>query len=108
MDFEEVQHVGMIGYDEKTETWYVQPRDSHRLMLTRQSLARLIQMYNSIHKANALVLMEERELRRLEDSRLRHSQALREAYLTLDRHERRHPLALLRRLFQGLVRRSKD
>jgi hypothetical protein len=96
MDFEETHRLGMIGYDEKTETWYVQSTDSHRLMLTRHSLARLVQMYNSIHKGSALVLLEQRELRRLEETRRRHSEALRDLYLFLERRNRRGPLSRIR------------
>lgn len=100
MDFEEIHRLGLLGYDEKTETWYVQARESHRLVLTRRSLARLVQMYNSIHTGNTLVLLPEQELRRLEESRQRHSEALREAHLKLDRQRRRNPLILLGRLLR--------
>jgi hypothetical protein len=106
MDFEEKHRLGMLGYDEKTETWYVQSPDSHRLVLTRHSLARLVQMYNSIHKGNALVLLEQRELRRLEETRQRHSEALRDLYLFLERRNRRHPLALIRSWCSRLSRRN--
>lgn len=39
--------------------------DSQKLMLTRQSLAHLVEMYNSVHTGRPIVLVEERELRRL-------------------------------------------
>jgi hypothetical protein len=102
MEFEETHRLGAPGYDERTETWYVQQPESTRLMLTRQSLARLVQMYNSIHKGNTLVLLEQRELRRLEETRARHSQALRDLYVCLDRKQERHPLTYLRKLFRAL------
>jgi hypothetical protein len=103
MENEETHRLGILGYDERSETWYIQPPESHRLALTRQSLARLVQLYNSIHKGNALALVEQRELRRMEESRQRHSDALRDLYLHLNRRERRRPLALLRRVLRALV-----
>jgi hypothetical protein len=102
MDFEETHRLGAPGYDERTETWYVQQPESSRLMLTRQSLARLVQMYNSIHKGNTLVLLEQRELRRLEESRRRHSQALRDFYVSLDSKKDHRWFQRLRRFFLSL------
>ncbi len=100
MDNEETYRSGTVGYDEKSETWYVHSSEAHRVMLTRRSLARLVQLYNSIHKGNALVLLEQRELRRIEETRQRHSEALRDLHLFVDRR-RRGPLGLLRRLLSG-------
>jgi len=71
MDFDPTHRLAALGFDEKTETWYVQPPESHRLILTRQSLARLVQLYNSIHKGNPLVLAESRNLHRLEEMGVR-------------------------------------
>ncbi len=102
MDNEETHRLGVVGYDEESETWYVQSPESHRLMLTRRSLGRLVQLYNTIHKGNALVLIEQREVRRLEEARQRHSEALRDLYLFLERRRRHSPLGLLRRIFNRL------
>ena len=63
--------MGSLGYDERSETWYVDPPDSHRLALTRSSLARFIQLYNSIHQGEPLVLLTLREMRRLEEAQHR-------------------------------------
>lgn len=98
MEFEDLQRLDMLGFDERTETWFVRPRDSHRLMLTRRSLARLIQMYNSIHSGNTLALMERRELERMDESRRRQAAELRDLRLRVDREGRRRPLALLGRI----------
>ena len=85
MDFEETHRLGTLGYDERTETWYVQPPETHRLALTRRSLARLVQMYNSIHRGKTLALIEHGEFRRLEETKRLHSQALRDLYEAIDR-----------------------
>jgi len=102
MEFEETHRLGMLGYDEKTETWFVQPRESHRLVLSRQSLAQLVQLYNSIHKTNGLALVNQKDLRAMEESRRRHSQTVRDLYLCLDRRQRRNPLNLARRCLRAL------
>jgi hypothetical protein len=65
MEHEDSGRPGLIGYDERTETWFVRSVDSQKVMLTRQSLARLVEMYNSVHTGRSIVLVEERELRRL-------------------------------------------
>jgi hypothetical protein len=91
MESEGANRLGVLSFDERTETWYVQPPESQRLMLTRQSLARLVQMYNSIHRGRALVLLERSELQRLEEARRRHSETIRDLHLALDRR-RRNPL----------------
>jgi len=104
MDFEDTRRDDPLGYDEKTETWYVQSREGRPLQLTRQSLTRLVQLYNSIHKGSALVLLEQREVRRLEETRQRHSETLRDLYLFLDRKERRRPFRLLRRFLGATAR----
>jgi hypothetical protein len=67
MEYEETRRPGLIGYDERTETWYVRSADSQRLMLTRQSLTHLVEMYNSVYSGRPMALVEERELRRLRD-----------------------------------------
>ena len=67
MEYEDSGRSGLIGYDERTETWFVRSADSQKVMLTRQSLARLVEMYNSVHTGRSIVLVEERELRRLRE-----------------------------------------
>jgi hypothetical protein len=66
MEHKDSGRSGLIGYDERTETWFVRSADSQKVMLTRQSLARLVEMYNSVHTGRLIVLLEERELRRLQ------------------------------------------
>ncbi len=98
MEFEDLQRLDMLGFDEQSETWFVRSRESHRLMLTRRSLARLVQMYNSIHSGNTLALMERRELERMDDSRRRQAAELRDLRLRVDRWSGRGPLAILGRI----------
>lgn len=104
MDFEETRRLDFVGFDEKSETWFIQTKDARPLLLTRQSLGRLVQMYNSIYKGSALVLLEEREYRRLKESRQRDTETLRDLYLFLDRKERRRPFRLLARVARATLR----
>jgi len=106
MDSEETRHQELLGYDEQSETWYVQTRESGRLILSRQSLARLVQLYNEIHKGSPFVLLEQRELRRMEETRQRQSEILRDLYLFLDRKERRRPVSIVRRFLRRVFQRS--
>lgn len=105
MDIDEPRRLAQLGFDEKTETFFVQPQPEQRLTLTRPSLARLVEMYNSIHQGLPLVLIEERELARIEEIRQWQAAMLRE----LEAHaERRRAGALavrVRRLARALARR---
>ena len=98
MEHEDTRRPGLIGYDERTETWFVRSADSQKLMLTRQSLARLVEMYNSVHTGRPIVLVEERELRRLLSVGSRAEDVRADATNT----EHRHPVDLLRRLVAQL------
>jgi len=102
MDSGDTRRQELLGYDEKTETWYIQAREPGRLVLSQQSLNRLVHLYNSIHKGNPLVLLEQREVRRLEEHRHRSSVVLRDLNLLLDRRENRRPKSRLRRILQRL------
>lgn len=104
MDFEETRRLDILGYDEKSETWFIQTKGSRPLQLTRASLQRLVQSYNSIHRGQTLVLLEQRELRRIEETRRRHSEILRDLYLFLDRKERHRPHRLLQRFCGACLR----
>lgn len=103
MEYEETHRLGTIGYDERTETWFVQAKEPQRVALTRQSLGQLVQLYNRVHQGNGLVLIAQRELRRLEESHQRHSETLRDLYLYMDRKRRRDPLSLLHRALRSLA-----
>jgi hypothetical protein len=98
MEHEGTRRPGLIGYDERTETWFVRSADSQKLMLTRQSLAHLVDMYNSVHTGRPIVLVEERELRRL----LAAGRRTEEARANAAAAERRHPAGLLTRLVAQL------
>lgn len=102
MDFEETRQLAHLGFDERTETFFVRPRPAQRLTLTRQSLARLVEMYNSIHQGLPLALMEEREVLRLEEIRRRQSAMLRELQQELERREESGLLSRWRRLARRL------
>ena len=93
-----------LGYDEKTETWYIQSKVSERLVLSRQSLARLVHLYNSIHRGNTLALIEQKELHRLEEARQRHARSLRDLHLYLDRRRERSLTGRLRRALAAAAR----
>jgi hypothetical protein len=75
MEHEDTRRPALIGYDERTETWFVRSEESQRLMLTRQSLAHLVEMYNSVHTGRPIVLVEERDLRRLREAGRRAEEA---------------------------------
>jgi hypothetical protein len=107
VDFGETQRRGMVGYDEKTETWFLRSRESQRLMLTRQSLNHLVQMYNGIHQGRPLVLLERSALDRLEEARAEQADLLRELHLRL---HRRGPglLPSLGRILASLLPRRRS
>lgn len=75
MEHEDTRRPSLMGYDERTETWYVRSAESQRLMLTRQSLSRLVEMYNSVYTGRPIVLIEEREFRILQEARRRADEA---------------------------------
>jgi hypothetical protein len=98
MEHEDGGRPGLIGYDERTETWFVRSADSQKLMLTRQSLARLVEMYNSVHTGRPIVLIEERELRRVMATGHRAEEARASAAAV----QQRHPAGLLMRFVAQL------
>jgi hypothetical protein len=108
MDSGETRRQELLGYDERTETWYIQGHGAGRLLLTRQSLQRLVQLYNSIHKGNPLELLEQRDLRRLQEDRHRWSVVLRDLNLLLDRRTKTRPTNRLRRLLGKLFARRRS
>jgi hypothetical protein len=93
MEYEDTRRPGLMGYDERTETWFIRSAESQRLMLTRQSLAHLIEMYNSVHTGRPLVLAEEREIHRLQVAHRRAEEACAAATAA----ERRRPARILKR-----------
>jgi hypothetical protein len=76
MEHEDTRRPGLMGYDEKSETWYLRSAETQRLMLTRQSLAHLVEMYNTVHTGRPMVLIEERDLRHLRELRRRSEETL--------------------------------
>ncbi len=106
MESDELRSIGLLAYDEKTETWYLDTRDSHRLVLDRESLERLVSLYNSIHSGSPLQLKDERSLMRLEEANRRMSVTIRDLYLHIDRR-RRGPLFRIVASLAAAVRRLR-
>jgi hypothetical protein len=103
MEHEDTRRHGLIGYDERTETWFVRSPESQRLMLTRLSLTHLVEMYNSVHTGRRILLVEERELRQLQEAALQAEEARAIISEVLDRR----PTGLLARMAARLVARFK-
>jgi hypothetical protein len=108
MENDELRRTEMLGFDEKSETWFLDTREARRVTLTRQTLDGLVHLYNSVHTGNPLLLSDRKTLRRLEESNQRLSQTIRDLYLYIDRREqqRAHRVAgrLLARLLRPLIR----
>jgi len=105
MENDELHRIGLLTYDEKTETWYIETGDVHRLTLSRQTLDGLLQLYNSIHTGNRLLLSDEKTLRRLEENNQRLSQTIRDLYLYADRERQNRPHRVIGRLIARLLLR---
>lgn len=87
MESDELHRLDLLGFDERTESWYLDTRDTRRLPLDRRTLDGLVQLYNSIHRGGPMVLVDQRELQRLEESNHRLSGTIRDLYLRLDREQ---------------------
>lgn len=110
MDNEELHRLDLLCFDEKSETWYLDTRESRRLRLTRQTLDGLIHLYNSVHTGNPLLLGDRKTLRRLEENNQRLTETIRDLYLYIDRqHQRRADRVALRflRAMFGVARRRR-
>ncbi|MBM3316814.1 MAG: hypothetical protein FJY75_03075 [Candidatus Eisenbacteria bacterium] len=59
------QGLQRVGFDQRSESWYLALPASRRLPLDRATLARLVSLYNEIHRGNPLTLVERRILRAL-------------------------------------------
>jgi hypothetical protein len=91
MDNEDRRSIGLLGFDEQTETWYIDIRDARRIVLSRSSLESLVAIYNSIHTGNRLVLSDERSVRRIEGNNHDLLEAVRELHLEFDRRQQSLP-----------------
>ncbi len=103
MESEDTRSQDLLGYDEQTETWFIDTKESGRLVLSRPSLERLVGLYNRIHKGRPLQLMEQREMRRIEESRKRHSETLRDLHLLQHRRSQRKPIGLAKRVWRRVI-----
>jgi hypothetical protein len=104
MENDELHRLEMLGFDEKSETWFIDMRDARKVTLTRQTIDGLIHLYNSVHTGNPLLLSDRRTLRRLEENNQRLSETIRDLYLYIDRHEQSRPHRVLARFAVRLIR----
>ena len=106
MEGDESNRIGLLGFDERSETWFVEADDSGRFPLDRQSLAGLVQTYNTIHTGNRLRLEEEKTLRQLQENNERLRRTIRDLYLQIDGERRKHLVRRIAQICGGLRRRS--
>ncbi|MDM7914609.1 MAG: hypothetical protein QUU85_04990, partial [Candidatus Eisenbacteria bacterium] len=106
MDNDELRNLDQVGYDERTETWYLDTREIGRLSLTRRSLDSLVQLYNSVHTGNPLLLGERKTIRRIEENNRRLSETVRDLYLHIDRQRESRVDRVLGRLLRRLWQRA--
>ena len=104
MEMDDASRVGLLGFDEKTESWYVDTGGAGRLPLCRLTLENLVEMHNSIHRGNRLLLGDEKTLRRLEENNRRLSSTIRDLYDHIDRERQRRPDRRLLRFLAGACR----
>jgi hypothetical protein len=107
MDNDELESIGLLGFDEKTETWFIDTRESRRLLLDRQTIEGIVRVYNSIHSGNPLTLYDRRSVRRLEDDNRRLAHTIRDLYDHIDRERAREPRQIAQRIV-GAIRGRLD
>jgi hypothetical protein len=105
MENDSPRHLDLLEFDEQTETWYVDTRETRRVALTRSTLEGLVELFNSIHRGNPLVLSNRKAIDRLEENNRRLSETIRDLYLRIDSDERRRPRRLLSKLTACLIER---
>lgn len=105
MESDGLNRLDMLSFDERTETWYIDARDSRRLSLTRHTLEGLVHLYNAIHSGNPLSISERRTLRRLEENNQRLNEMVRDLYRAIDSRDRWRPDRIAGRIVRRLTRR---
>ena len=103
MENDELHRLDLIGFDERTETWFVDLRENSQLELSRSSLEGLVRLYNSIHRGNPLHLNDHRTLHQIEESNRRLTDTVRDLRRQVG-PERSAPRRLARAVAGGLVR----
>ncbi len=106
MESDELRSIGLLGYDEKTETWYIDTREARRFVLNRQTIEGVVHMYNSIHSGGRLRLTDERTVSDLEEKNRRLSRAVRDLHLAIERERGERPCAIARILSRIAARIS--
>jgi hypothetical protein len=81
---ERPQHTYPIGFDERRESWFVTAPADQQIPLDRSTLARLIALYNEIHRGNPLSLIERRVLYELGRERSDLQETIRSLYDFID------------------------
>ena len=98
MDNDEIHRLDLLGFDEKTESWFLDTCETRQLLLSRSTLEGIVRLYNSKHTGNPLRIVDQRSLDRLEENNRRLAETVRDLYLHIDRRNRR---GILRRLVRG-------
>lgn len=109
MENDELRRLEALGFDERSETWFLDMRESRKMTLTRQTLNGLVHLYNSVHTGNPLLLSDRKTVRRLEENNQRLSETIRDLYVQLDTREQNRPHRVIGRFlacFLGRLARS--
>jgi hypothetical protein len=110
MENDGLNRLEMLGFDERSETWFLDTRETRKVMLTRQTLDGLVHLYNSVHTGNPLLLCDRKTLRRLEENNQRLSETIRDLYCYIDRRDQGRPHRVVARfiagIFHPLIRRA--
>ncbi|MCK4412888.1 MAG: hypothetical protein KAY32_05035 [Candidatus Eisenbacteria sp.] len=78
------QHTYPVGFDERRESWFVTAPADQQIPLDRSTLARLIALYNEIHRGDPLSLIERRVLYELGRERSDLQETIRSLYDFID------------------------
>lgn len=98
MEDDDLRSIGLLAYDERTETWYIHPRDSRRLVLNRETLDGFVRLYNSVHSGNPLQLKDALTLNRLEETNRLMSETIHDLCHQIDQERQNRPHRVLLRL----------
>ena len=109
MESDELRHLDQLGFDEKTETWFVDTSETSRLALTRSTLEALVQLYNRIHRGNPLHVADQKTLHRMRDGNAGHEGPQRGQQQSIPlqgpTHAARRMSRLIARIVPSLLRR---
>jgi hypothetical protein len=91
-----------LGFDWRTESWYVELPPGEPLRLDRPTLRHLVELYNRIHHGDPLYLLDHRHLRQIQDQQLRLTRTVRDLYAFMERHKANPRARRLRRIWDRL------